>query len=98
MRMSLSDPAEIAVTPAVLRGWALPEPGDGKTDRGSVLVIGGSRRTPGAAMLSGLAALRVGAGELQIATTSSTAAAVAVAIPEALVVGLPETGAGEIAA
>jgi ADP-dependent NAD(P)H-hydrate dehydratase len=95
--MSPSDRAEVVVTPAVLRGWPLPDPGDGKQARGSVLVVGGSRRTPGAVMLSGLAALRVGAGQLKIATTSSTATAVAVAVPEALVLGLPETNSGEIA-
>jgi ADP-dependent NAD(P)H-hydrate dehydratase len=80
--------AEI-VTPALLRGWPLPPPGEDKGDRGSVLVLGGAARTPGAAMLAGLAALRAGAGKLQLAVAAPVAAAVAVAIPEALVLPLP---------
>src|SRR3954466_15035716 len=78
-----------AVTPALLRGWPLPPPGDDKHDRGSVLVVGGAAQTPGAAMLAGLAALRAGAGKLQLAVAAPVAVAVAVAIPEALVLPLP---------
>ena len=52
------------VTPALLRGWGLPDPGDSKKSRGRVMVVGGSRRSPGAVMLSGEAALRVGAGRV----------------------------------
>ncbi|HYJ76708.1 MAG TPA: NAD(P)H-hydrate dehydratase [Kineosporiaceae bacterium] len=80
--------AEI-VTPALLRGWPLPPPGEDKGDRGTVLVVGGAARTPGAAMLAGLAALRAGAGRLQLAVAAPVATAVAVAIPEALVLPLP---------
>jgi ADP-dependent NAD(P)H-hydrate dehydratase len=80
------------VTPDLLRDWPLPEPteGDSKHDRGTVLVVGGSAATPGAVLLAGVAALRVGAGRLQVATTSETAAALAVALPEAMVVGYAE--------
>jgi ADP-dependent NAD(P)H-hydrate dehydratase len=87
------------ITPALLRGWPLPAPeGErGKEDRGRVLVVGGSRRVPGAAVLAGVAALRAGAGTLQIATSASVAPSVAVAIPEAYVVGLREDRHGEIA-
>ncbi|MDQ1398003.1 MAG: ADP-dependent NAD(P)H-hydrate dehydratase, partial [Acidimicrobiaceae bacterium] len=87
------------VTPAVLRERPVPMPdnGGGKQQRGTVLVIGGSTMTPGAVILAGLGALRAGAGKLQIATTASTAQAVAVAIPEALVAPLPETADGAIA-
>ena len=35
----------------------LPAPGSGKRDRGDVLVLGGARKTPGAAALTGIAAL-----------------------------------------
>jgi hydroxyethylthiazole kinase-like uncharacterized protein yjeF len=89
--------AEI-VTPGLLRGWPLPPPGEDKGDRGSVLVVGGAARTPGAALLAGLAALRAGAGRLQLAVAEPVAAAVAVAVPEALVLPLPasdETGSVE---
>ncbi len=55
-----------------------------------MLVLGGAQDTPGAVLLAGEAALRAGAGKLMIGTTASTAAALAVAVPEAAVRGLPE--------
>ncbi|MCZ7437208.1 NAD(P)H-hydrate dehydratase [Micromonospora sp. WMMC241] len=84
------------ITPALLRDWALPVPTGGKEARGTVLVVGGSRFTPGAVLLAGVAALRAGAGVLQLATAESTAAALSIQVPEALVVGLPETGEGAV--
>jgi ADP-dependent NAD(P)H-hydrate dehydratase len=89
------------LTPRVLRAWPVPRPDGGKDERGSVLVAGGARTTPGAAVLAGVTALRVGAGRLTLAVASSVAVAVAVATPEAGVVALPEspdgspTGAGD---
>ena len=59
-----------------------------------MLVVGGAARTPGAAQLTGLAALRVGAGHLTLAVAESAAVALAVATPEAGVVGLPQTADG----
>ncbi|MEV7133694.1 NAD(P)H-hydrate dehydratase [Arthrobacter sp. NPDC093128] len=88
--------AAIPVTPTLLRGWPLPGGGSGKDDRGSVLVIGGARKTPGAALLAGTAALRAGAGRLTLAVAGSTAVQVAVALPEAGVVGLAETERGAV--
>ena len=75
-----------------LRAHPLPvlDRNSDKESRGRVLVVGGSAETPGAVILAGIAALRAGAGKLQIATTRSTAAVVAAAVPEAGVVGLPE--------
>lgn len=67
-----------------------------KEDRGRVLVIGGEREIPGAVLLAGLAALRAGAGKLQIATCASASVQLGVAIPEARVIGLEETNAGAI--
>lgn len=84
------------VTPALLRQWELPAPGGHKNSRGQVLVAGGARCTPGAAMLAGLAALRMGAGRLTLAVASSIAGQVAVAIPESGAVGLPEDRAGSV--
>ncbi|HVF33121.1 MAG TPA: NAD(P)H-hydrate dehydratase [Acidimicrobiales bacterium] len=91
------------VTRELLRAWPLPQPddADGKEERGRVLVVGGSAMVPGAVRLAGEAALRVGAGKLQLATVGSAAPALAVAVPEALVVALDEVdgqllpGAGE---
>lgn len=77
------------VTPALLRDWPLPRVEDDadKNSRGTVHVLGGAVSTPGAVLLAGLAALRVGAGKLRISTVPETAVAVAVAVPEALVDG-----------
>lgn len=80
--------APTPVTTALLGEWALPQPSGAKRSRGSVLVIGGSPSTPGAAMLAGVAALRVGAGVLGLAVADSRAAAVAAALPEASVTGV----------
>lgn len=88
--------APTIITPHLLREWPLPDPGDSKGSRGRVLVVGGARRTPGAAQLAGRAALRVGAGVLTFAVAASVAVPVAVAIPEAGAVGLPENTAGSI--
>ncbi|MFF5174555.1 NAD(P)H-hydrate dehydratase [Micromonospora sp. NPDC000089] len=85
------------ITPGLLRDWALPVPTGGKEHRGTVLVVGGSRFTPGAVLLAGVAALRAGAGVLQLAAAESTAAALSIQVPEALVVGLPETAEGAVA-
>jgi ADP-dependent NAD(P)H-hydrate dehydratase len=81
--------APVVVTPAVLRDWPLPRPGAGKESRGQLLVLGGSRSTPGAVLLAGEAALRAGAGKLVLATVEDVTAPLAVAVPEAAVVALP---------
>jgi hydroxyethylthiazole kinase-like uncharacterized protein yjeF len=85
------------VTAAVLRAWPLPEPAAGKESRGRTLIIGGSPTTPGAALLAAEAALRSGAGKLQVATVESCAPTLAVALPEAMVVGVAESKQGGIA-
>jgi hydroxyethylthiazole kinase-like uncharacterized protein yjeF len=80
---------EKVITPKLLREWPLPDPQGGKESRGTVLVIGGSRFNPGAVLLGGVAALRAGAGRLQLAVDQETATALSIAVPEAKVVGLP---------
>lgn len=93
------DPADDAVlSPASLRDWPLPEAEDGsdKRERGTALVVGGCAATPGAVLLAGLAALRVGAGRLQLATVPETAAALGVAVPEAMVLGMPADELGQV--
>ncbi|MFI5497336.1 NAD(P)H-hydrate dehydratase [Actinoplanes sp. NPDC051859] len=87
---------ERVITPHLLRDWPLPDPQGGKESRGTVLVVGGSRDTPGAALLAGVGALRAGAGRLQLAVPESTAAALSIAVPEAKVMGLPETRDGAV--
>jgi hydroxyethylthiazole kinase-like uncharacterized protein yjeF len=102
--MSKPPPAEPtagppAVTPQLLRDWPLPVPDEegAKQARGTVCVVGGSVSTPGAVLLTGLAALLVGAGRLQILTVEPTAVALGVAVPEAMVVGLPTAAGGSLA-
>lgn len=96
--MSPSSPEPTLVTPQVLREWGLPEPTGGKNARGSILVIGGSSETLGAVLLAAEAALRAGAGKLQVATAESVAPFAAAALPEALVRALPQSGSGAILA
>jgi ADP-dependent NAD(P)H-hydrate dehydratase len=82
----MSDPA--ALDADTLRAFPLPclaEEGD-KEDRGRALIVGGSAEVPGAAILAGIAALRAGAGKLQIATDAAVATAIGIAVPEARVI------------
>jgi ADP-dependent NAD(P)H-hydrate dehydratase len=89
-----------AVDAALLRAWPLrrPDADDGKEDRGRVLVVAGSRDVPGAARLAGEAALRAGAGKLQIATIAGAGTALGLLVPEARVLELPADRDGAIRA
>ncbi|MBC8090238.1 MAG: NAD(P)H-hydrate dehydratase [Phycisphaerae bacterium] len=88
----------ITITRSRLDDFPLPvaSDDDDKDSRGVVLVIGGSARVPGAIKLSGVAALKAGAGKLQIGTVKAAAIPLGIAVPEALVVSLPMTREGEI--
>jgi ADP-dependent NAD(P)H-hydrate dehydratase len=88
--------APVDIDDALLARWPLPEPeADGdKESRGRVLVIAGSREIAGAAVLAATAALRAGAGKLVIATPQSAWQTIALAVPEARVIALPESAAG----
>ena len=81
----------------LLRSWPLPAQDGDKKDRGRALVVGGARQTPGAVLLAAEAALRVGAGKVQVATAVDAAAALALVLPEAYVEGLPVLRDGELA-
>lgn len=98
--MSPPRPADDAavLTPAVLGGLRVDRDGaeSGKDGRGTVLVIGGTTSTPGAPLLAGVAALRAGAGKLQLAVASGIAIQVGVAVPECACLALPQTAAGEV--
>lgn len=96
MDMPLASTHMITIDSAALRAWPLPMPpaeGD-KERRGHVLILGGSCEMPGAVILAATAALRAGAGKLTIATGASVAQLVALAMPEARVIGLRETAEG----
>jgi NAD(P)H-hydrate repair Nnr-like enzyme with NAD(P)H-hydrate dehydratase domain len=76
---------------------SLTSDGD-KDDRGQVLVVAGGRGVPGAALLTGLAALRAGAGKLQLAAPLELAVALGISAPEAAILPVPAGAQGEIAA
>ena len=61
-----------------------------KGENGHVLIVGGSRRMPGAATLAAKSAMRAGAGLVTVAAIPSVCEAVAANIPEALLLPLPE--------
>ena len=88
----------ITIDKALLQHMPLPDhAGDADKDaRGRVLAIGGSLEVPGGILLASVAALRAGAGKLQIATCASIAPMLGLSVPEALVAGLPETPCGGI--
>ena len=89
--MPPSRPEAALITPPLLREWALPEPTGGKNARGSILVIGGSSQTLGAVLLAAEAALRAGAGKLQVATAESVAPFAATALPGFVYVSASES-------
>jgi hydroxyethylthiazole kinase-like uncharacterized protein yjeF len=91
-------PEHDLITPQLLRSWPLPAPTGGKESRGRILIVGGSVEVPGAVVLAAEAAMRAGAGKLQVATVSSVVSSLSVALPEALVRALDETPDGAIAA
>lgn len=71
------------VTLSLLKEWGPPDPGGSKKSRGQVVVVGGSSRSPGAVLLSGEAALRVGAGRVGLAVPADLAPHLGAAMPEA---------------
>src|SRR5438067_9316244 len=83
---------------AALDAHPLPPIVDGdKETKGRLLVIAGSRQVPGAALLAATAAMRAGAGKLRIATVASISSPLGLAMPEAMVLGMPEDDDGGFA-
>jgi ADP-dependent NAD(P)H-hydrate dehydratase len=78
------------LTAAELKRHPLPpiEGGD-KDSHGTILIIAGSRDVPGGALLAAHGAMRAGAGKLQLAVPDAIAVPLGIAMPEAMVVGLP---------
>ena len=60
-----------------------------KDAHGKLLLIAGSRQTPGSAAIAATATMRSGCGKISIATVEPMAPHVAMAVPEALVIALP---------
>jgi hydroxyethylthiazole kinase-like uncharacterized protein yjeF len=90
----------VPLDPEWLRAHPLPvlKSDSDKNSRGRVLVVGGAEFVPGALRLTGEAALRAGAGKLQMATVRSAAMSLGVLVPEAAMIALPAQEDGEIAA
>jgi NAD(P)H-hydrate epimerase len=85
--------------PRVFRELLGPrDPGGNKGNYGHVLVVAGSRGKTGAAAMSGLAALRAGAGLVTVASVASAIPTIAVHGPELMTEFLAETPDGFIAA
>lgn len=83
---------------AALKAHPLPPIVDGdKETKGRSFIVAGSRQVPGAALLSAMAAMRAGAGKLRIATVESIAIPLGMAMPEAMVIALPEDEEGGFA-
>lgn len=86
------------ISPRLLRRMPLPshDEVEGKDDRGRVLVVGGSDEIAGAVLLGGIAALRAGAGKLQLASAVSASPALMIGVPEARVIGLDVDADGQL--
>ncbi len=99
---TIGSPAELydhvwlsEVEPEMFRGLLAPRPSDGhKGTFGHVLVIAGSRGKTGAAAMSGLGALRAGAGLVTVASAESAIASIAAFTPELMTEPLEETPSG----
>lgn len=88
----LSEPTDARLLDREWVGNLLPERlrASHKGDNGSVVIVAGSHRMRGAALLAARAALRAGAGLVTVASVESVCAAVAASSPEALLLPLPE--------
>ena len=71
----------------LLARYPLPNPEGGKDEKGTVVVVGGPRTCPGAALLTGTSALRSGSGRVQLCVEPAVTKEVGVALPEAAVFG-----------
>ena len=84
--------------PAMFRALLAPRPPEGhKGTFGHVLVVAGSRGKTGAAAMSGLGAMRAGAGLVTVASAESAIPVIAGYAPELMTEPLAETLRGSIA-
>lgn len=90
----LSEPTDAKLIDGNWVGCLLPERlrASHKGDNGSILIVAGSARFPGAASLAARSAVRSGAGLVTVAAVPSVCAAVAAHVPEAIFLPLPEHG------
>ncbi|MBD2777402.1 NAD(P)H-hydrate dehydratase [Iningainema tapete] len=95
----LGSPSVKRITPkSALSTLPLPRPTvTHKYKEGHLLLICGSRRYAGGAILTGLGARASGVGMLSIAVPESLKPQMSAQLPEALIIGCPETPSGAIA-
>ena len=92
LKLSLAEPGDFT-------GLFVPrERSAHKGDFGHVLVIGGSRATPGAVLMAGTSALRAGAGLVTVATAESATPALVSHTPELMTLPVPEDDDGSMMA
>jgi NAD(P)H-hydrate epimerase len=93
-------PAVQQITPGIaIQALPLPRPATThKYKQGHLLLICGSRQYMGAALLCGQAARASGVGMLSIAVPEALRSLLIAQLPDALVIGCPETASGAIAA
>ena len=88
-----SEPRDL--TRLELQEFPLPPYGDAdKTEHGYLVVIAGSRYTPGSAALTTAAAQRTGVGQVTVITVESSASTLSVRTPEAKIVPVEEASDG----
>jgi hydroxyethylthiazole kinase-like uncharacterized protein yjeF len=99
MKQNSSAEAATEINLELLKTMPLPEYSDdaNKSDYGKLLIVAGSRRLPGAAILAARAALRCGCGSVRLAAPESVATPIGIAVPELMVLPMPETSDGTIA-
>jgi len=96
----LADPPQVQRMTRETARQRLPLPRNPDTHKyrvGHLLIVAGSRQFVGAAMLTGLGARGSGVGMLTLAVPESLRLSVVEKLPEALVVGCPETETGAMA-
>ncbi len=76
----------------LLADHPLPDLSGGKDERSTTVIVGGPPACPGAVLLAGEAALRVGAGRVQLVVHPLVVPAVGARLPEAAVTGWAQDG------
>lgn len=92
----MSEPTSLTIDE--LRRHPLPAPGQhDKYGHGQLLLVAGSRQTPGSAVIAATAAMRAGCGKVTIATSAEVAPHIALQMPEARLLWLAEGRRGGLA-
>ena len=88
--VELFDPGDLALL------LPQPLPSDHKGSRGRILIVAGSARFTGAAVLAATGALRMGAGYVRVAAPQAVVDVVHAALPSAIATPLPSSADGSL--